>query len=69
MKLSPRGQGGWGRQALDAENGAAAGMRHLRHNTHQFKKNKEDIVDDKGPFTAVAVGGDSKDDGADRAKH
>ncbi len=37
--------------------------------THQLERDKERIVDDKGPFAAIAIGGNTKEDGADRAEH
>lgn len=37
--------------------------------THEFENDEEEVVDDEGPFPAVAVAGDSEDDGAHGAEH
>lgn len=37
--------------------------------TYKFEDNKQQVVDNKRPFTAIAVRSDSKGNGTDRSEH
>lgn len=41
----------------------------MKIRTYQFENNKEEVVDDKGPFSSISITGNTKDGRAHRSEH